>query len=364
MEEKLLELVDARLLVAYGQLDQGSAFERLWADGYRTAQVLEAWSVELVGRGHLSHALSLMEESLREDPSNAEVWSLYASLLHWDLRLVSAAAAYDQALAIQPELVEAVSGRGLVAADMGDLASALAYAKLAQSPGPTNLQTLLLITTLASFGLAHETADAPVAGMEARLKGFYLGRIWLASFALRLGDMRMLDESLQTQRAEQNDRLICRLQAEAALIAGQWQEVLSTAAPLLGEEGDWVGLLDRGLAYERTGNQPAATEHYSRAARQKEDELVALPALAKMEMWNGSAVRAGHLAERAHRLGLADAFTRRLAFSSLVCRGRIIDAARLWKSDRRKKGRAILARPFTTPFAASLVEEHMGQVGP
>ncbi len=174
--------------------------------GVRTVQVapatadLKAYELYLRGRqlfalrgSNLEAARSLVTEAVERDPRFAEAWATLASIEHVlptyqatpsGEAAVRANAAVDRALALVPDLPNALAVRSRLAADAGERLQSLALAEQALAADPNNANTWLWkgLTYLEAGHIGAAQADFRRAQQLDPLSAIHFGWVGVAEF--------------------------------------------------------------------------------------------------------------------------------------------------------------------------------------
>jgi cellulose synthase operon protein C len=228
----------------------------------------------LAGAGDFKAAQSLVDEVLARDPRHGPGWALKGDLLRVQPDAASAAqadAAYGQALAADPRLLQAHEGRVTVRLRMGDLPAARSAWSAMSSAHPGNGVTAYLDVVLSlKEGQPERARDAAQRLLQAGAESAQL-RVLAGQAAAQLGSWAQAQAHFGKAVALAPADAVPRLHlALAWLRQGQPSRALETLQPLLaaksGQDQAWALAAQAHLAQGEFGRASAAFERALRAA--------------------------------------------------------------------------------------------------
>lgn len=210
--------------------------------------------------GELDHALQILEPELRQNPKNAQLWTLDGIALSGKGKKKPALVAFRRALAVSPDYLPALEGAAQIEYDTGDRETAsLLQHVLRLSPADATAHAMLAV-------LDYKRGDCSgaISHFERSAGQLESNSDALREYGLCLGQVKNYDAAITVfqkfARIPGGDPHDILLLAEMQLGADKAADAIQTLQPALEAQPDAPTLALAAEAYEAQKDTPRAVE--------------------------------------------------------------------------------------------------------
>lgn len=232
--------------------------------GVTLAQSPDANSIQAITSalraGEFDHALQILEPKLRQNPKDAQLWTLDGIALSGKGKKNEALVAFRRALAVSPDYLPALEGAGQIEYDTGgrETASLLQHV-LKLSPADATAHAML-----AALDYKRGDCSAAISHFERSGGQLESHPDALREYGLCLGQIKNYDRAITifqrlVKMPEVDSHDMLRL-AAIQLAAGKTSDALQTLQPALEAEPDAATLALAAEAYEAQKDTPRAVD--------------------------------------------------------------------------------------------------------
>lgn len=224
-------------------------------------------AIGLLRANRLTEAEHALADACRASDASGEYWFLFGAVLHMQGRAAEALAAFDRALALQPQHANALNARATLLASLGRNEEALADLQQTLSLRPRDVDAHVNIAlVLERSGKIRSALDhyGTALAIDPRCRAARLNRSALhltqQAFEHALPDCAMLIEQFPQDIAARSN------QVKALLGLDRYDDVIAACDAILLAAADHVGaMIDRAVALACLGRFDAARDGFDQA---------------------------------------------------------------------------------------------------